>query len=200
MNRVTLNMEFGGAVLPVVKNEAGQDVVPLKPVCDVIGLKWETQRLKLGMKSSTCTPPRGGASSDGEGYLVERLGIGLSTVFWADKSREMVCIRLDRVSAFLYTVNPNQVKANGNEAAAAFLKRKHQEWDDLLHAYESERGEMLRRGASAKVINIRTLLSVCREKRVTTHEPDRRVLEAISKDLSTELGLPYQSDLLDSTG
>lgn len=184
MNRLTLNMEFGGAVLPVVKNEAGQDVVPLKPICDVIGLKWETQRLKvtdsyLTKRLGIATPPRGG---------------GFPT------NQEPLCIRLDRVAAFLYTINPNQVRVNGNEAAADFLERKHQEWDDLLHAYESERGEMLRRGASAKVVNIRTFLSVCREKRVTTHEPDRKALEAISRDLAGEIGLPYQSDLLDSTG
>jgi hypothetical protein len=224
MNGLTLNMVFGGAVLPVAKNEAGQDVVPLKPICDVIGLKWETQRLKLGLKSDTCTPdnrgacptttpprggagaegeatpPRGGGSSEKDGYFARMLGICTQTILWAGQSREMVCIRLDRVSAYMFTINPNQVRVNGNEAAADFLEKKHQEWADLIHAYESERGDMLRRGATAKVINIRTLLSVCREKRVTTHEPDRRVLEAISKDLSAELGLPYQSDLLDSAG
>lgn len=201
MNRLTLSMEFGGAVLPVAKNAARQDVVPLKPICDVIGLKWETQRLKFGPKpEGSTTPPRGGAGSENDGYFARRLGICTQDLFWAGQTREMVCIRLDRVSAFLYTVNPNQVRVNGNEAAADFLERKHQEWDDLIHAYESERGDMLRRGASAKVINIRTFLSVCREKRVTKHEPDRKALEAISRDLAGELGLPYQSDLLDSTG
>lgn len=181
MNGLTLNMVFGGAVLPVAKNEAGQEIVPLKPISDVIGVDWESQRIKVQ------TP-----------YFSQRFGICTQTILWAGQAREMVCIRLDRVAAFLNSLNPQSVRAKGNEAAADFLEKKHQEWDDLIHAYESERGDMLRRGATAKVINIRTLLSVCREKRVTTHEPDRRVLEAISKDLSAELGLPYQSDLLDS--
>lgn len=200
MNGLTLNMVFGGAVLPVVKNEAGQDVVPLKPICEVVGLKWETQRLKFSPKLDTCTPPRGGAGQADDDYLIRRFGTCAVQMYWAGQHREMLCIRLDRVAAFLNTINPNQVRVNGNEAAADFLEKKHQEWDDLIHAYESERGDMLRRGATARVINIRTLLSVCREKRVTTPEPDRRVLEAISKDLSAELGLPYQSDLLDSAG
>lgn len=200
MNGLTLNMVFGGAVLPVAKNEAGHDVVPLKPICDVIGLKWETQRLKLGVKSETCPPPGGGAGSESEDYFARRMGVCIGEIPYAGQIRQMVCIRLDRVAAFLNTINPNQVRVNGNEAAAVFLEKKHREWDDLIHAYESERGDMLRRGATAKVINIRTLLSVCREKRVTTHKPDRMVLEAISKDLSAELGLPYQSDLLDSPG
>lgn len=197
MNRLTLNLEFGGAVLPVVKNEAGQDVVPLKPICDVIGLKWETQRLKLG---ATCAPQLGGAGDGGDGYFARRFGACIGEFPYAGQIREMVCIRLDRVSAFLNSLNPHKVRVNGNEAAADFLERKHQEWDDLLHAYESERGDMLRRGASAKVINIRTFLSVCREKRVTTHEPDRKALEAIAHDLAGDLGIHYQSDLLDSAG
>lgn len=199
MNGLTLNMQFGGAVLPVAKNEAGQEVVPLKPICDVIGIDWETQRKKFDLKSKTCTEPGLGAGSGKDGYFARLMGASIERMSYAGQSREMVCIRLDRVAAYMFTINPNQVRINGNEAAADFLERKHQEWADLIHAYESERGDMLRRGATAKVINIRTLLSVCREKRVTTHEPDRRVLEAISKDLSAELGLPYQSDLLDSS-
>lgn len=182
MNRLTLNMEFGGAVLPVAKNAAGQDVVPLKPIVEVIGLEWERQRKKVQ------TP-----------YFIKRLGVCTVQMYGAAQSREMVCIRLDRVSAYLNTISPESVRGAGNEAAADFLERKHQEWDDLIHAYESERGDMLRRGATAKVVNIRTFLSVCREKRATSHEPDRKILEAISKDLAGDLGLPYQSDLLDSS-
>lgn len=184
MNQIKINLDFGGALLPIVKNEAGQDIVPLKPICDVIGLKWESQRVKISDSyltkrlgiCTTCTPPRGGAG----------------------QVREMVCIRLDRVGAFLYTVNPNQVRVNGNEAAADYLERKHAEWDDLIHQYESQNGQLIQRVASAKIISIKTFLAVGREKRATADVRDRRVLEAIARDLAADIGAPYQPDLLDA--
>lgn len=57
---------------------------------------------------------------------------------YADQHREMVCIRLDRVAAYLNTINPERVRANGNEDGAAFLEQKQEEWDDLIHAYEMQ--------------------------------------------------------------
>ena len=49
----------------------------------------------------------------------------------------MVCIRIDRVASFLSTINPDRVRANGNIDSADWLEAKHQEWDDVLHAWES---------------------------------------------------------------
>lgn len=181
MNQISINLNFGGALLPVAKNEAGQDVVPLKPISDVIGLKWETQRVKVQ------TP-----------YFARRLGICTPLMGGADQAREMVCIRLDRVAAFLNSINPDRVRVNGNEAAADYLERKHAEWDDLIHQYESQSGQLIQRTVSAKIISIKTFLAVSREKRATANPEDRKVLDAIARDLAAEVGAPYQPDLLDS--
>jgi len=116
----------------------------------------------------------------------------------AGQKREMVCIRLDRVAAFLYTINPNQVRDKGNEAAADYLERKHTEWDDLIHQYESSNGKLIQQATTAKIINIRTFIAVSREKRATAHPADRRVFDAISQDLAADIGIPYQPDLLDT--
>jgi hypothetical protein len=116
---IHLNLEFSGALIPVETDETGIRIVPLKPITDAIGLEWERQRKKVS-----------------EPYLTKRLGTCTVQVWGADQRREMICIRLDRVAAFLNTVNPENVRGQGNEAAADFLESKHAEWDDLLDAYE----------------------------------------------------------------
>ncbi len=183
MNQIKINLEFGGALLPVAKNEAGQDVVPLKPICEVIGLDWATQHRKMQVS-----------------YLAKRLGTCIGLMPYAGQEREMVCIRLDRVSAFLYTVNPDRVRGNGNEAAADFLERKHAEWDDLIHQYEAQNGQLIQRATSAKIISIRTFLAVSREIRMTENKKMRGALGAIAGSLATDVGFAYQPDLLDSSG
>lgn len=128
MKHIAISIEYAGLTLPVVKNEQGIDCVPLKPICELFGLKWEAQRLKVSgefyaeylgvstLKALVCTPVKGGAD---------------------DQSREHTFIRLDRVAAFMMTINLDRVRAAGNESGAAFLKAKLTEWADALHDYET---------------------------------------------------------------
>lgn len=181
MNQVRINLQFGGALLPVAKNEAGQDMVPLKPISDEIGLDWENQRVRMH------TP-----------YFTRRFGICTHEVMGADQTRMMVCIRLDRVVAFLNSLNPNTIRAGGNEAAADYLERKHSEWDDLIHQYEAQNGQLIQQAASAKIINIRTFLAVSREMRMVESKNMRVALGAIAGGLALDAGVSYQPDLLDA--
>lgn len=183
MNHIKINLEFGGALLPVAKNEAGQDVVPLKPISDEIGLDWENQRVRMH------TP-----------YFTRRFGICTHEVMGAGQTRQMVCIRLDRVAAFLNSLNPNTIRAGGNEAAADYLERKHTEWDDLIHQYEAQNGQLIQQATSAKIVSIRTFLAVSRAKRLTEDAAERKALSAMQSNLATDAGVTYQPDLLDATG
>jgi len=112
----------------------------------------------------------------------------------------MVCIRMDRVAAFLNQVNPVSVRGGGNEIGADFLEAKQCEWDDLLHKYETRQGGMLQSISTetrTKAINIRLYLSVLRAKRDTRDDRDRKALSLMAESLAAEAGAPYQPDLLD---
>lgn len=174
---ISIGLAFGGALLPIVDGEDGLQRVPLKPICDVLGLKWETQRMKVQ-----------------GGYLSRRLGICTPLMGGAGQDREMVAIRVDRVASFLSTINPDRVRANGNVDAADWLEAKHQEWDDVLHQYELAKGDMFREKASRNTA-IRTFLAVAKEKRVSANEADRQALGAILKGLAGDLNIPYQLEL-----
>jgi hypothetical protein len=133
MNPISLNLNFSGVILPITDCEDGQQRVPLKPIADVIGLSWADQHKKMQVP-----------------YFVRRMGICVGDIPYAGQTRSMVLIRLDRVAAYLNTLNPESVRAAGNDAAADYLEAKHQEWDDLLHAYEQSRGEMFSGGSFKK--------------------------------------------------
>lgn len=146
MNAISLNLNFAGAVLPVVDCEDGFQRVPLKPICDAMGVEWRSQQRRFGGPAGGITPPQVGENEPEQppsgSYLTRLLGVCVGDIPYAGQTRQMVLIRLDRVAGFLLTINPERVRAAGNEDGAAFLERKHQEWLDLIHAYEQRRGDL----------------------------------------------------------
>lgn len=193
MCRVMMSLEFAGAILPVEKDEHGREVVPLKPLVEVFGLKWDTQRHKV---TKGCAPEKGGADTG----LAKRLGTCTVDFPGAGQRRKMVAIRLDRVAAYLNTLNPNHVRAGGNETGAEFLERKQEEWDDLIHEYEMAGGIFAAREqkeTQQRLGKYRTFIALNREKRATSDERDRKVLSGMMESVAGELGAPYQGDLLD---
>lgn len=171
---ISIGLAFGGVVLPIVDGEDGFQRVPLKPICDVIGVLWENQRNKVQ-----------------GGYLARRLGVATPLM---GGGVPMVCIRIDRVASFLSTINPDRVRANGNFDAADWLEAKHQEWDNVLHEYELAKGDMFRERSSRNT-SIRAFVAVVREKRVASDPADRRALSQILCGIAGDLNIPYQLDL-----
>jgi hypothetical protein len=184
MSKIVFSIQYAGLTLPVMKNEAGEDCTPLKPISDLFGLKWERQRTKvsqgdfLGRFLGVCTLHMGGA--DGQ-------------------KREQTCIRVNRVAAFLMSVNPDQVHAAGNVDGAKFLAEKQEEWADALHDYEeigvavnlnhARALEAMRkqRAAFAQMIGV---------KNKTENKADRDALGHVVQQMAGELGVSYQPDLL----
>lgn len=178
-----IELEFAGVNLPIGKDSEGRDIVPAKPISDVFGLSWSDQHKKMQ------TP-----------YLARRLGVCIGLIPYAGQQREMVCIRLDRVSAYLNQIEPERVRGGGNETGADFLEAKQEEWDDVIHEYETRKGGMLQAISGetrTKAINIRLYLSVLRAKRDTNDEADRAALSTLAKGLAADAGAPYQPDLLE---
>jgi hypothetical protein len=128
MQAISLNLNFSGAVLPVVEGEDGHRRVPLKPICDAIGVGWETQLKKVMV--------------DG---VKKQLGVCLISIQFAGQGRSMTMIRVDRVAGFLNRINPNCVRGAGNASAADFIESKRNEWDEAIHLFEKEVGRIFRR-------------------------------------------------------
>lgn len=186
MSKIAFSIQYAGLTLPVIKNEQGQDVTPLKPIAELFGLEWERQRKKVSQGDfypsyfGTCTVLMHGAGS---------------------QNREQTCIRVDRVAAYLMSLNPERVLANGNDSGAAYLASKITEWADALHDYEEigvavnlnhiKTQEALRRqrASFAQMISVRNK---------TSNKADRAALACVLVSMASELGVPYQTDLTES--
>lgn len=185
MSKVSFTIEYAGLQLQIAKNTNGEDVTPLKPISDLFGLKWEIQRKKVTETDfyrsyfGTCTPLMGGAGG---------------------QNREQTCILLSRVAAFLMTINPERVQANGNEAGAEFLIAKLNEWADALHDYE-ELGVAVNKhhlgAAQLELARINSFTRLISIKNRTESKADRQGITSLQAVLAAQIGIPFQADLID---
>jgi hypothetical protein len=185
MSKVSLVIQYAGLSLLVAKNDTGEDVTPLKPISDLFGLKWENQRVKVTNSPffskyfGICTPLMGGA--DGQ-------------------NREQTCILVSRVAAYLMTISPERVRANGNESGANYLEAKLNEWADALHDYE-ELGIAVKKNnhssAQLELARINTSLRLISAKSRTASIVDRKTIESMQGVLAKHIGIPFQADLVE---
>lgn len=110
---VRLCFDFTDLVLPVGRDADGCAVVPLKPIVDRFALDWRGQKRKVRRR------------------LHDQLGMTTCELYVGRGSRSTICIRLDKVGAYLQTVNPRRVMANKNVEGAKSLETKQSVWDSL---------------------------------------------------------------------
>ena len=162
-------IRFHGTSVLVVEHQGGE-YIALKPICDMIGLDWRTQKRAIqepyqaefyGLKR--LLPPEiaglGGLKPPSEGDLY---------------------IRLNRVQFFLAQINPSRVLANGNHDAAAWLIALHHEWADALHDYETL-GVAMKSGRLAKLREVNGLM------RSIALAKDAQIRDALEALVRTEL-------------
>lgn len=183
MKRVVFSIQYAGLTLPVMKNEQGQDVTPLKPISDLFGLRWEKQREKVTNSA----------------YLSRYLGVCTLTSGGADdQKREQNCILVKRVAAFLMGINPEMVRAKGNLDSAKFLEEKQEEWADALHDYE-EIGVAVNVNHAKQLEQTRKMRAAFFQgmgvQNRTENPAARKAVGAVVQQMAAELGIQYQPDL-----
>lgn len=184
MKHITIAIEYAGLTLGIIKHE-GSEFVPLKPVVDLFGLRWEAQREKVA------TDP----------FYRSYLGTCTLTCWGAGAQvREQTCIRLDRVAAYLMTLSPAMIRGKGNTTGADFLEARLKEWADALHDYETLGAAVNERhiAGQATLRAANAALKLIRAKAATVSKADRGLIDGLLQNLSRENGIPYQPDLVPS--
>lgn len=214
---VVLYITYAGILVRVVKFN-GVEYVLLKTISDAVGVQWANQRKKvldsqwlrrrLGVIEADLLAEIANSGGDITPSTVDS-GTDISTSN-VDSGTDIltsnptygvpVYIRLDRVAAFLGTINPDKVRAAGNIPASEHLESKISEWDDALHDYEelgfainlnhAKSQESLRkqRASFAQMIGV---------KNRTPSQNDRKALSLVIGQMADELGINYQPDLID---
>jgi hypothetical protein len=204
MKNVAFPIQYAGLSLLPVQCDQGWNVTPLKPIVGTVGCSWDGQRKKLLRNAfamrrfGICFLPK-----NDESGIPRYAGSGYFQPSETDDAPDLtgeIYIRIDRVAGYLMTINPEQVRAQGNESGADFLERKIAEWDDALHDYEE-----LGIAINLEHARIRDALrrerisffAACKIKNGIADPSDRNATEHILRAWAGELGAPYQPDLLD---
>jgi len=200
-------INYAGLQLPVHKGPTGEEITPLKPLVDMLGLLWRDQRKKvtesnfykqhLGIHEHIKTQIQIGLTPPAEGDIPTSFinSDGDNPTYLPE-----IFIRIDRIASYLMTINPERVRANGNTASADFLQQKIEEWADALHDYESL-------GATVNLSHQKQQALVNRQrkefaqmiaiKNKTSSTSDRNALNQVIKQMAGELAIQYQQDLVD---
>lgn len=95
---------INGAEIVTVDRD-GEIFVPIKPVCDAIGIDAKAQRAKLQ-----------------EDEFFASTGAIITSVAADEKERDMYCIRLRDVYGWLATINPGKVAPEAREAVTRYRR------------------------------------------------------------------------------
>ncbi len=106
----------------IVATSDEQKLVPIKPICEALGIAFERQSVKL--KEHPILAPR----------------VTLAVMVANDgKGREMICLPMKYIFGWLFTINP----ANVNEEAKENLIRYQKECYDALYNHFTARTEFV---------------------------------------------------------
>lgn len=198
MKRVVFSIQYAGLTLPVMQNEQGQDVTPLKPISDLFGLRWTQQREKVTNSAyfsrflGTCTLTSWGAGTSKPGEITPQVGGD------GGQKREQTCILVSRVAAYLMGINPEMVRAKGNQDGAKFLEEKQEEWADALHDYE-EIGCAVNLNHAKQQEQTRKMRAAFFQgmgvQNRTENAAARKAVGELVQQMAAELGIQYQPDL-----
>ncbi len=94
---------INGVEIFAVKDDKSQIFVPVKPICEAIGVAFQTQHLKL------------------QEHPILGPTVTLGVIVAADgKEREMVCLPLEFIFGWLFTINPRNVAEASRESVIRF--------------------------------------------------------------------------------
>lgn len=105
-----------------VISDNGSKSVPIRPICEALGIDYPTQFNKLKEDE----------------FLSSTIGLS-PTVAGDGKDREMVCIPYKYVFGWLFTINPKNVKEEARESVAMYRAKCY----DVLFNYFAEQSDYL---------------------------------------------------------
>lgn len=152
----TAIIPFNSAELVTAKDENGKIYVAMKPIVEAMGLEWARQNQKI---------------SEDERYV--HMSIPFQT---AGGMQEMTCLPLDQLAGWLYSINPNKVKAEVKQTVISF----QQETFNVINAYWM--GETVSRQSSMSQMEV---LAQIVNRMVEIERQEARVLE-LSYNLEKE--------------
>ncbi len=115
---------INGVEIIAVKDENNKIFVPVKPICEAIGIRFETQYAKIQ-----------------EHFLLSPALTIKETTGADGKTREMVCLPFTQTHGWLVTINPKNVSEGAREKVAEYLEQCYKVLGNFFEAPLQEREE-----------------------------------------------------------
>lgn len=192
---IVVCITYAGILVRVVKYQ-GVEYVLLKTISDAIGVDWRRQRQKV-IDSPWLRRRLGVIEAD---LLAETENSGGDVPASNPTYGLPIYIRLNRVAAFLGTINPDKVRAAGNLSASECLESKISERDDALHDYEELGVAINLSHAKNQDVTERQFMrvaSILKTKAQLKEAKERQLMDAMIAQAAEDLGIAYQPDMLD---
>ena len=104
MERIKISI-INGVEIIAVKDEGNNIFVPVKPLCEAIGISFATQRIQIN------------------DHPILASTVSLCNTVGADgKDREMFCLPYESAHGWLLTINPKNVSENARENVIQYLR------------------------------------------------------------------------------
>lgn len=160
---------FHGMLLTVVTHE-NKDYIPLKPIVEMLGTRWDSARKKVF------------SGDNNEIYSTRELILPEFNVLEALKgSKKMVHILLESAETYLMKTDTNRIRANGNHSAADYLLNLQKEWRKALHDYETK-------GYAIKSRNVEKINAIAKLDKIK--DPNLRSILAQALNADFDLDIP----------
>lgn len=119
----TLITRINDVAIAATSNEQGEVLIPIRPICDALGVSYQGQISKA--KDDAILSPT----------------LKLSFTVGADgKQREMMCLPLQYIFGWLFTINPGNVDERAKEAV---IRYKKECYDSLYNHFARARQRQL---------------------------------------------------------
>lgn len=186
------------------------DYFSLRPLVDQFGMDWRRQKqrvlddesvlfygtLSLEGQDILQNPCKYSQKSDVSASNCSPEPQKIATFYAEDAQKETVFIRLRRVQMYIARISLGHVKGTGgNHTSAEYILALHEEWAEALHDYETDGVAFKYKHAKYESGRLRDFIALCKEKRMTEDQAERKVLGSVMKDMAEKLGHPYQNEL-----
>ncbi len=155
-NKISIG-KINGTDIFAVSSESGETFVPIKPICEAVGVRFDTQYEKLQSHQilSSTIVLRGIVAADG-------------------KEREMVCLPLKYVYGWLFTINPRNVSDSARENV---MRYQTECYDALYRHFFSRSSKQIESNQAElqELENLRQLLSEEKQIKAKINDTKSRI-------------------------
>ncbi len=106
-------VEFYGDEIIAVRANDGTVYVPVRPICDLLGVSWSSQQNRITRDEVLST-------------VVETISVFVTNTQGQEQHRSMLCLPLDYISGFLFGLSASRVRDDIRDKIIRYKKECYQ--------------------------------------------------------------------------